>query len=73
MFVFYAIFLTSDREGDVRLTKGSHAYTGQVQVFSNSTWINVCGEGWREDEMTVACTQLGYKPVKASTYPTGKI
>ena len=65
--------MIKDREGDVRLTKGSHANTGQVQIYANSTWVDVCGEGWREDEMKVACIQLGYKPVKASTYPTGKM
>ena len=49
-------------QGSVRLTGGSDAYIGNVEVLYNGVWGAVCSTGWNEDAGRVVCAQLGYNP-----------
>ena len=49
-------------QGSVRLTGGSDAYIGNVEVLYNGIWGAVCSTGWNEDAGRVVCAQLGYNP-----------
>ena len=47
------------RDGDVRLSGGSHYRAGKVEVCRNQQWGRVCDDGWDENDSTVVCRQLG--------------
>ena len=48
------------RDGDVRLSGGSHYREGNVEVCRNQQWGGVCDDGWDENDSAVVCRQLGF-------------
>ena len=48
------------RDGDVRLSGGSHYRVGYVEVCRNQQWGRVCDDGWDKRDSTVVCRQLGF-------------
>ena len=46
-------------EGDVRLFSSNDQREGRVQVCFNSTWGNICIDGWDSRDASVVCRQLG--------------
>ena len=54
-------FLYDSFSGDVRLTNGSSAYEGRVEVFYNETWGTVESEyNTHINIAQVVCRQLGF-------------
>lgn len=47
------------KEGDVRLTNGSHSYEGTVEVCLDNTWCLVAQHGWDDADARVVCKQIG--------------
>lgn len=47
-------------EGDVRLSDGSGAHEGRVEICKDSAWGTVCDTGWGKADATVVCRQLNY-------------
>ena len=47
------------REGDIRLIEGSQS-GGIIQVFLSDRWGRVCDDGFVDENVQVACRQLGY-------------
>ena len=46
--------------GDLRLTGGSYANQGRVEVCSSGAWGTVCDDFWSSVDARVACVQLGF-------------
>ena len=49
-------------DGEIRLVGGSQAYEGRVEICVNYQWGTVCDDWWGNDDATVVCRQLGYRP-----------
>ena len=47
--------------GDIRLTGGSNAYEGRVELCINGVWGSVCDSGWDDREAHAVCRQLGHR------------
>ena len=47
-------------DGDVRLTGGSSATNGIVEVCIAKVWGTVCADPWGSSAVQVVCRQLGY-------------
>lgn len=47
------------KEGEIRLTNGSHAYEGTVEVCLDNTWCLVAQHGWDDADARVVCKQIG--------------
>lgn len=45
--------------GDIRLVNGNSPLEGRLEICINNAWGTVCGDGFSEDDATVACKQLG--------------
>ena len=45
-------------DGDVRLSNGTNALEGRVEVCFNRAWGTVCSNGFDLDEAEVICNQL---------------
>ena len=56
------------RDGDVRLSEGSHYREGRVEVCRNQQWGRVCDDGWDENDSTVVCRQLGFSEEGSYNY-----
>jgi len=46
--------------GDLRLTGGSFANQGRVEVCRDGAWGTVCDDAWTAIDARVACIQLGF-------------
>ena len=49
-----------DPEGDIRLVNGSNRFEGRVEYCNDSQWKSVCNAGFFNQEITVACRQIGF-------------
>lgn len=45
----------------VRLTGGSNAYEGRVEVYAFNKWGTVCDDQWNASSANVVCGMLGYQ------------
>ena len=52
-------------DGAVRLTGGTYASSGLLEIFLNNQWGTVCDSLFSIPAATVACKQLGYNKVGA--------
>lgn len=57
---FSAIDQVACNEGEVRLSGGSFAQQGRVEVCTNGVWGTVCDDGWDASDVYIVCKQLGY-------------
>ena len=46
------------QDGDLQIFGGSDS--GKLEFRLNNTWVYVCGSGFNDDAVVVACRQLGY-------------
>ncbi len=46
--------------GDVRLSQGTTATSGRVEICVANTWGTVCDTSWNEENARVVCRQLGH-------------
>ncbi|XP_022082204.1 scavenger receptor cysteine-rich domain-containing group B protein-like isoform X2 [Acanthaster planci] len=51
-------------DGDLRLTGGSTASAGRLEIYHLGVWGTVCDDDWTENAATVACRELGYNGVE---------
>ena len=49
--------------GDLRLTGGSSALEGRVEVCDGQQWRKVCNDAWDNTDALVVCRQLGFSEV----------
>ena len=57
----YVYLCTGHPQGEtVRLTGGTSANEGRVEILHNGTWGTVCMNGWDSNDARVVCDQLGY-------------
>ena len=54
------LYIDQSINGGLRLTGGFSHYEGQVEIFWNSEWRPVCGDGWDDLDAHVVCRQLHY-------------
>jgi len=47
-------------QNHIRLSGGTNALTGRVEVCNNNAWGTVCNAGFGTAEANVACRQLGF-------------
>lgn len=47
--------------GDIRVTGGTTALEGRVEVCDSQAWGTVCDDFWSSVDAGVACVQLGYQ------------
>ena len=43
----------------MRLSEGTNATYGAVQVYENNTWNLVCGDGWTDSTAALVCQEMG--------------
>ena len=62
---FFLVLLSLFRDfhccdGAIRLSGGSLANEGRVEICQSGEWKTVCDNNWSENEARVVCRQLGY-------------
>lgn len=50
----------SKADGSVKLVGGSGEHEGNVLIFHNGKWGNICDDEWDKYEAEVVCRQLNY-------------
>lgn len=55
-------------EGTLRLTDGRADWEGNVQIFHEGRWGNICDDEWDEREGEMVCTALGFPGLEKVTY-----
>lgn len=55
-------------EGAIRLVGGQSDNEGNIEIFHNGRWGNVCDDEWDKYEAEVVCRQLGYKAGGKATH-----
>jgi lysyl oxidase-like protein 2/3/4 len=53
-------------EGAIRLVGGQSDNEGNVEIFHNGRWGNICDDEWDKYEVEVVCRQLGFTAGKAT-------
>ncbi|KAG5667736.1 hypothetical protein PVAND_015706 [Polypedilum vanderplanki] len=53
-------------EGAIRLVGGQSDNEGNIEIFHNGRWGNICDDEWDKPEANVVCRQLGFKEGKAT-------
>ena len=61
-----SLLSTDCQNGDVRLSGGTTANEGNVEICFNRLWGTVSESGWSDTEAGILCQQLGY--VKEGTH-----
>ena len=56
----------------MRLSDGSKASEGRVEVFHNGSWGTVCNHKWDLRDATVVCHSLGYQSAISSSVSFGE-
>ncbi|XP_076046099.1 lysyl oxidase-like 2 isoform X1 [Oratosquilla oratoria] len=54
--------------GRVRLVDGRAEWEGNVEIFREGKWGNICDDEWDNRDGKVVCKQLGYQDVEKVTY-----
>lgn len=47
-------------EGAIKLVGGSNDYEGNVEIFHNGKWGNICDDEWDKYEAEIVCNQLNF-------------
>ena len=47
-------------EGAIKLVGGSNEHEGNVEIFHNGKWGNICDDEWDKYEAEIVCNQLNY-------------
>ncbi|XP_066951338.1 lysyl oxidase homolog 2 isoform X2 [Macrobrachium rosenbergii] len=55
-------------EGSIRLVEGRADYEGNVQIYHEGRWANICDDEWDEREGEIVCRQLGFPGLMKVTY-----
>jgi len=64
---FYCVVF-ADYLPHLRLTSGSTAREGRLEILYNGEWGTVCDDGWTDTDATVACRMLGFMYVIQSYF-----
>lgn len=63
-------------EGALKLFGGQDEHEGNVEIFHNGKWGNICDDEWDKHEADIVCKQLGYhlggKPTHSSVFGNAK-
>lgn len=55
-------------DGAIRLVGGASDNEGNVEIFHNGRWGNICDDEWDKYEAEVVCRQLGFKQGGKATH-----
>lgn len=55
-------------EGAIRLVGGQSDNEGNIEIFHNGRWGNICDDEWDKYEAEVVCRQLGFKKGGKATH-----
>ncbi|XP_042217077.1 lysyl oxidase homolog 2-like isoform X2 [Homarus americanus] len=58
----------NDEEGKMRLIDGRAEWEGNVQVYHEGRWGNICDDEWDEREGQLVCQLLGFPGLEKVTY-----
>ncbi|XP_037784420.1 lysyl oxidase homolog 3A-like isoform X1 [Penaeus monodon] len=60
--------MQQDVEGNIRLVDGRADFEGNVQIFHNNRWGNICDDEWDKREGEIVCKMLGFPGLKKVTH-----